>query len=491
MTQAYNSRSGALWVQPGGPNSPVYFLGCHDLDAIAEPRIGGKTPIRKFNPSGNGWLTVGTNRTPPDSVTASITGLLLKQKDWLEKLDCPFNLFVLMRSCGPADIFTSYDRGFALRNADVLTRTYENLVRREEETESTVAAEISADPGLTQIDPIVIDRLSTAEINSFNSIWTNKDLTCFGDCGDTVEPGDLIFAAADSAVGPATGNVFYSIDGGVTFTVMATDPFAAGFHVMAVTSFMVGAITRRVLVSREGLGATQGQVAYTDNNGASWTVVSIGGAAVGHGCTTGRGLFALDSRHIWLASADGYIYFSEDGGATWTAVEAGVIAVTPYTFVHFSDANYGIAGSAADVIVTTRDGGVTWTVATATGGAGDMLCGYRLDSNRLWLGDDDGKLWFSRDNGVTWTQRTGWTGSGVGDVMDISFVNDIVGYMASNSAAPVGTILRTIDGGYTWSVLATPTNLGLNDIDIGDSDIAFVAGEIQGALGVILSVHSI
>lgn len=491
MTKAYNARSGALWVQPGGPNSKVYFLGCHDLDTIEEPIIGDKTPVRKFNPNGNGWLTVGTNRTPPDPVTTSITTLLFKQKDWLEKLNCPFTLFVLMRSCGVANIFESYDRGLALRNADLLTRSYEGLVMREEETSATISVDISADPGLTQIDPVVVDRLATTEVLSLNSVWTNKDRTCFGDCGDTVEPGQLIFIAADSAVGPATGNVLYSTDGGATFTAMATDPFGAGFNVMAITSFMIDATTRRVLVSREGTGAVQGQIAYTDDNGATWVVVSIGGAAVGHGATTGRDLFAMDSRHIWLAGADGYIYFSEDGGETWTAVEAGVIGIANYNFIHFSDENYGIAGTAADVIIVTSDGGVTWTLATATGGAGAILCGFRVDSNRLWVGDDAGRLYFSRDNGVTWTQRTGWTGSGVGDVIDISFVDELIGYMLSDSAGPVTTVLRTIDGGYSWQVLDTPLNAGSNDLDIADADTIFAVGEAQGGTGVILGIHSI
>jgi photosystem II stability/assembly factor-like uncharacterized protein len=231
----------------------------------------------------------------------------------------------------------------------------------------------------------------------------------------------------------------------------------------------------------------QGQVAYSDNDGTTWTVISVGGAAVDHGAVTGRGLWALDSRHIWLAGVNGYIYFSEDGGATWTAVEPGLVTVTDYACVHFVDENYGMAGAPAGLVAVSNDGGVTWAAVTAPS-AGDVLCCFRQDINRMWVGTDDGEIWFSRDGGTTWTERTGWTGSGVGDVMDIEFYDELIGFMAYNSAAPLGAILRTIDGGYTWDVLTTPLNLGLNDIAVASADVVYAAGEAQGGTAVILKV---
>jgi photosystem II stability/assembly factor-like uncharacterized protein len=257
---------------------------------------------------------------------------------------------------------------------------------------------------------------------------------------------------------------------------------------MAVTSFMIGASTRRYLVAKEGTGgAVQGSVAYSDNAGTTWTEVNIGGAAQGHGAKTGRGLWALDSRHIWLAGEGGYIYFSEDGGQTWTAVEAGALTATDYACVHFVDENYGMAGAPAGIVVLSSDGGVTWELATAPS-AGDVLCCYRQDVNRMWVGTDDGEIYYSRDGGATWTERTGWTGSGVGTVRDIEFYNELIGFMLYNTAAPLGSVLRTIDGGYTWDVLTTPTNSGLNDIVVANADTVYAVGEANGGTAVILKV---
>jgi len=37
------TKAGAIWVQPDGPNTEVYFLGCHGLDEISES-MGGIGP---------------------------------------------------------------------------------------------------------------------------------------------------------------------------------------------------------------------------------------------------------------------------------------------------------------------------------------------------------------------------------------------------------------------------------------------------------------
>lgn len=484
MTQAYTSRQGALWVQPGGPNSRPYFLGCHDLDDISEPLSGGKELIRKFDPSGRGWITVGNIKTPPDAVTTSITALLFKQRDWLEKLTCPFTLFVLMRDCGYADEFTNYNRGYALRNTEPLNRTFSNLVKREEEAAATVGMEVSAD-ALVQINDLVIDRLGWAGTLALNGVWTNKDTQCYGPCGATQEAGKFVVAGSDSAVGPATGDVAYSSNNGVTVAALAVDPFGAGIHVMGVTSFIVGQNTRRILVANEGGLAAQGMVAYSDDGGASWTTVNIGGAAEGRGAVRPQALFSLNSSNVYLASDDGYIYKSADGGGSWTAVESAGIAAGPYASIYFADELNGIACSVAGELAITSDGGLTWNELTPVGVPNTVTM---IDANRIWYGTTGGALYFSSDAGITWTQRTGWIGSGVGAVRHVGFYDELVGYMISNTAAPVGTVLRTIDGGYTWNTLTTPANSGLNMLSIADASTVYVSGEANGGTGVLLRV---
>ncbi|MDD1710409.1 MAG: hypothetical protein LUQ37_05830, partial [Methanoregulaceae archaeon] len=197
----------------------------------------------------------------------------------------------------------------------------------------------------------------------------------------------------------------------------------------------------------------------------------------------------LDQYHIWVGTKLGYIYKSVDGGATFTAVESGVIAITTWQALHFSDENNGMAVTAGDVIITTQDGGITWTAVTATGSGADLVSCYMIDANRLWVGTATGRLFYSRDGGTTWTERTG-QGFGTLHIYDIEFVtgSDLIGFLISTAAGPISTIFRTIDGGFSWQPLDTPTNVGLNDLMIADADHVFAVGEAVGGHPVVVKV---
>jgi len=221
-------------------------------------------------------------------------------------------------------------------------------------------------------------------------------------------------------------------------------------------------------------------VTYSDNWGAAWTTVDIGGAAEGHGATRGGGLFALDAQHIWLAGAAGYIYFSEDGGATWVVQDAGLVTAGDYTQVHFVDKSNGMAVAAAGVVAVTHNGGATWAAGGVVG-AFVLNCVSAIDANRAWVGSAGGNIYYTGDGGTTWTIRTGWVGAGVGAVTDIHFVNDHAGWMLSNTAAPIGTLFRTINGGRNWEAITTPDNDRLNALQAIDENTCYVAGEVVGA----------
>jgi len=57
--------------------------------------------------------------------------------------------------------------------------------------------------------------------------------------------------------------------------------------------------------------------------------------------------------------------------------------------------------------------------------------------------------------------------------------------MITDNASPVGTLQWSIDGGYTWSTLTTPTNAGLNSMYICDVWNVFMCGEVVGSIGYI------
>jgi len=485
---ALKTSQAALWIQPDGPNTEKFFLGCHDLDDISAPE-GGTELIRKFKPDGTGWDVTTTKKAPPDPVTTTITTLLFKQRDWIEKIrNCPFVLYILFRECGRADVFNNFVRGLILQSARLTSRTYGQLVRREEDLEATVAAELEAKPPLLQVVDLTVERVPIVEVQALNDVFIAEESLCYGPCGATQDPGDIAYVVADST-GAATPNSYRSADEGLTWTILATDPAFGNFHIMSGVKVQLDRNTTRIIVSREGLGgALQGQTAYTDNNGASWTVVNIGGAAAQHGCVYGGGMWVQD-QYIWLASSLGYIYRSADYGETWVAMSPGTLTVQNLNAIHFCDNMNGMAVGLTGVVLKTVDGGLTWAAMTVPAVQTNFTV-FMLDAKRAWVGNGAGGLWYTTDGGVTWTQRTGWTGSGAGMVRGLSFLNELVGLMAVNSAGVVGSVLRTIDGGHEWQVLTTPTNSGLNAIVAAREDLAYAVGEANGGTAVVLKIRA-
>lgn len=475
-TDALKTRQGSLWVQPGGPNTAVHFLGCHDLADISEP--SGSLELLRCMDKKGGWRTVGTIQSPPDPVTTSIENMTFIARDWLERLNCDFTLFANHRSGGEPDIFDNYVRANILNRCRVTTRTDKQIVHHEEEQASLQTRDIEAWPPVFHTGALTARRQTTTETLALNDVNAYSLL----DCDDGVSPGDRVIAGADSSA--YAGNVLQTLDAGDNWAALAADPFAAGKNILSVVSFPISDTVTRFLVAQVATGGAQGKIAYTDDNGATWTTVNIGGAAAGHGAVDSGALFALDQGHIWLASAEGYIYFSSDGGGSWTAQTSAELTTEDFRAISFVDENYGMAVGDADVVLFSSDGGTTWEAGSATGGGGN-LTSVAPSGNFWWVGTSGGRAYYSRDDGTTWTQRR-FTGDAVGEVADIVFANDLIGYMIHNTAAPVGRILVTINGGWTWNPITTPTNTGLNALTVADMNIVYAVGEVQGGTAVIV-----
>jgi photosystem II stability/assembly factor-like uncharacterized protein len=474
---AYNSLDGSLWVFPDGPNHAGQYLGCADSDAIDAPE-GAITLTMCFTGKGK-WQTGGKKKAPPEAVTTTITTLTYRQRNYLEKLHCEFGLMYLQNEGGRSDLFCNHQRAIILDGVNITGRTIDNILKREENNETTHAFAISANPPPIETALVEGNRKTVLELSNFNDVFMIK-----GDCAPCLEG----VAVADGTGVYSASQVWLTHDGGQTWTITPTSPFFAAQDLTACALVDMCNDIRRIIVSQEPPGAAQGHTAYSDDDGATWTEVHIGGAAAGHGAV--NGLFALDSRHIWLASVNGYIYFSDDGGETWTAQESAVITAGDYYKVAFmEDGLHGYACAESGVVAKTTNGGASWTACTLIAGTPDLHALAVTDDDHAWVGDENGALWFTEDSGLTWTQRTGFVGSAAGDIQAISFVNDWVGFMIEEiGATGASNIYRTIDGGYSWDVLTADPNATLNALVGCDENYAVVVGDIitgYGFIGVV------
>lgn len=479
--ELFTAEQGALWIQLGGPNTKPVYLGCHEVDDITAS-LGGKNLIQCFDVNGN-YRTLRSTRDAPDPVTTTISTYIGQTIDLLEDAKCPFTLFMHQRCGGRADIFGNYDRTTVLVDSEITEVTKSNLVRRDEKAAAEHSFAISANPPLLTFFKFRSQRVSISETENINGIRYCNEFRCQGDCSTAQEICQDGVATADAALATAA-NVLFTSDGS-TWTAGAVDPFAADEDPVEPLCFQIDQTTTRTIVFRGTTDAgNPAELAYTQDDGASWTNVNIG-AVNGQFIT---GAFALDANNIWATTDDGYIYYSDDGGETWTAQESGVITVGAINTIHFINTLKGYAAGDSDTIMFTLDGGDTWSATNGNTGTGDNITVIRMMNNDdAWLATDGGDLYYTEDAGDTWSLRAFPT-SGTGTVTGLDFLNTQFGAI-TQTVGGVGYVYTTIDGGFNWELVQKiPTNAGFNDVHICATDLLYAAGNTSGGTGFILKV---
>jgi len=184
----------------------------------------------------------------------------------------------------------------------------------------------------------------------------------------------------------------------------------------------------------------------------------------------------VDADHGWYGTGAGDLFATKDGGARWEKV-----ASRPGTFVRavgFVDRDNGFIGNVGTdyypgvtdetPLYRTRDGGRTWA-AVNTGAATikgvcaiDILTAKRIYQGKLQprtvihaagrVGGPTGML-RSTDGGESWQVIDMRTHAGM--ILDVKFFDENTGLVFAathpDAAQAEGLVLRTTDGGKTWS----------------------------------------
>jgi len=497
-TNPYTSKDGSAFVQ-FSPGTEVYPIGsCWEAGDIPNPQPDSE-PIQCFDEF-RAYQTVGEKISPPGKITTTLTGLIESAVSWMETVKeaaCPFSLFFTQSDCGRKNVFTNRERSYVLRNVRITDDPVSNVMMRDSDEESTHAFNVTAWPGRVDHRELTASSLTitgapTAVVPDITACADR----CAGECGPRIPLCENLIGGYLS-VGAVAPDILLSRDRGATWTSpITTFPVSTG--VVSNACIQVDKDTTRIVAVRNtDPAAAVGETQYSDDWGASWTSVAMG-ATASEGAIGGASMFFLDAEHGWICTDDGRVYFSSTGGTSWvdqtTALTASGAAVL--NAIHFYDANIGVAVGAGNVLIQTADGGENWTTGTGPM-AGDSLDAVHVfDSQRVIVGTDgasgtDGPLYMSYDGCVTWTEITEGLNPLVTDeVADVTFLPDgMTGFLVRNlSGATSGTVFKSIDGGWSWKSITTPTNTGLRSIYACNANLAFAAGSAAGPLSFVAQI---
>ncbi len=281
-----------------------------------------------------------------------------------------------------------------------------------------------------------------------------------------VAPAGRLMAVTDTSyvLGPGTyvAKVCYSVDGGATWAVAAPGESLGGDAFSGSTGF----------IGDTGLGVRddQGNLLLSNPAGAPWQRLPQAADM------KSLAIHAVDEQRLWAElSAGGKTVFGYQGDRTFFSSDAGKnwVAFSPASPDFTRSYQFRIQSSLGDVAVNkpfdaqrglqlrkdklfrTEDNGVTWagvtvagpsSVPVATNGGGVFLTvkqGFVVSSATTLLQTDDG--------GRSWTTNTTLPAGTVYNLWKGPDQSLLLSGLFTDRGAPEPRLLRSADGGKTWT----------------------------------------
>ena len=186
-----------------------------------------------------------------------------------------------------------------------------------------------------------------------------------------------------------------------------------------------------------------------------------------------RGVSAVDERVAWASGSGGTIVRTSDGGATWQAVTVPDAAKLDFRDIDALSADVAyvlsIGNGESSRIYKTADAGRSWTLQftnTDPKAFFDAMAFWDADRGLAFSDSVDGALVILRtDNGGrTWARVAA---GGLPPALDnegafAASGTNVVAFGRDHAwiGTSVGRVLRSTDGGRTWSAAATPLATG-------------------------------
>lgn len=448
--------------------------------------FGGRTPIREPDPSRyNAFVIIDAIKAERELPTLSLENryqYTVSELLSLAKRGCPFDVQVHFGKCqDPRDFNGGWDKILVLEAADISNWSTNELGALEQGQDVIVNETVD----MNGFDLLEIKKLGFAAMAEAQVVQEVVDITICdaiscGVCG-IASTGCQRWFSIQLAAGGSPGlpaEIVFSEDGGSTIEETNVTTLPANRNPSAL--LCVG--TQLVVVSNGDCALHYALITDVITPPAAWTR-----NAAGLVCVAGapNDIFSAGSAHTWVVGDGGHIYFYSDITAAAMVQTAGAATTQNLNAIHGSDDQNLVAVGNSNAVLRTQNGGETWTLITGPAVGINLNTIWMRSADSWFIGAANGRLWYTRDAGVTWTEKA-FPGSGAGVVRDIVFATPTVGYMAHDTATPLGRILRSINGGFDWYVLpegtgSLPDNDRINAVAACGEDVNIVYGAGLGA----------
>jgi photosystem II stability/assembly factor-like uncharacterized protein len=182
------------------------------------------------------------------------------------------------------------------------------------------------------------------------------------------------------------------------------------------------------------------------------------------------GLHFLNASTGWVTGSVtlpnlAWLYVTHDGGSTWqqqalrmpSGVSSAKLSILSPTFFSVADGvlpvvfSHDTTDSAfATAIYVTHNAGNTWQSTVPVSAALRILA---FADTQHWWGTDGTMLYRTDDGGKHWMQLS--PSANFKNIAQLDFVSDTIGWAISTKAPASSTLLKTVDGGRTWTPISS------------------------------------
>lgn len=191
-----------------------------------------------------------------------------------------------------------------------------------------------------------------------------------------------------------------------------------------------------------------------------------------------RSVFFIDQKQGFIVGNNGSILQTLDAGKTWK-IKPSIYKEFLYDVGFFGKKVGFIAGGNFEdeaVILKSKDFGETWEFSFRLKGVSAFLALKIINEKVVYVCGYNGAILKTTNGGLTWSSQRSTTKE---RLQGMSFINEQMGWAVGTK----GTILFTKDGGKIWQAQESKTNENLESVHFLNQNVGYVTGNN----GIILS----